>query len=81
MSILKILITLSILFIVITLFKGLPVIHASDTILYINPTKSNPQINEFFNITIQVQNVINLSCWQLKIFFDPEIITCTTKKS
>lgn len=58
-------------------FQSLLFAQTSDTIVSVNPTKADPQVNQFFDVTIEVQNVINLSSWQLELFFDPEVIICT----
>ena len=73
----KLVAIVSLFLISVAAFKNLLVIDASSTILSVYPAKLSPQVNEFFNLTISVQNVINLSCWQLELYFDPEIIICT----
>ena len=47
------------------------------TTIYINPTPTIAQLNQPFNITIEVQNAENLSMWQIELYFSPTILTCT----
>jgi len=53
-------------------------VKASETtIMYIDPTPTIAPPNAPFNITVKVQNAVNLSMWQIELYFSPTILTCT----
>jgi hypothetical protein len=55
----------------------MPKVYALDATVSVNPTLSTPTLGQIFNLTIEVQDVTNLSSWQLELFFDPTLLNCT----
>lgn len=69
--------TLHLILLMIFLLKAhIPLSLASETIVYIDPSFSRQTINQQFAITIRVQNVVNLSEWQMEIHFNPTLLAC-----
>ncbi|MEM4732980.1 MAG: cohesin domain-containing protein [Candidatus Bathyarchaeia archaeon] len=55
----------------------MPQVYAIDATVVVNPSTYTPSQGQTFNITVEVQNVNNLASWQLELFFDPTLLTCT----
>ena len=48
----------------------------SETTIYIDPTPVTANVCENFTVALNVKDVADLYCWQVKLSFDPDLLEC-----
>ena len=66
-------------FILFLLIPMLPILktYGATAAIAVDPPVSNVTIGDTFNININVTNIANFTCWQLKLYFLKGVLNCT----